>query len=209
MKYVSTTIFTVCLFAGMSVPGFAQSALEQLEQKIRRQMGTAQPAPPVDGRAPAGVAPSRPPGFPARPADDEAGYLGVVADDRQEEGRGVRILEVAPGSPAERAGLRPNDLITGLGGVKIRQLSEMASIVQHVPPDGVLEFEILRGDGAKTIKVAFGRRPQPRPSEERTPPPVPVPVPAQDVESRLAAMERRIAELEERISLLEQALRKE
>ncbi|NLX94772.1 MAG: PDZ domain-containing protein [Rhodopirellula sp.] len=203
MKYVPTAFLTVCLFAGMSVPGFTQSALEELEQKIRRQMGTAQPA------APANVVPSRPPGFPARPADDEAGYLGVVADDRQEEGRGVRILEVAPGSPAERAGLRPNDLITGLGGVKIRQLSEMASIVQHVPPDGVLEFEILRGDGAKTIKVAFGRRPQPRPSEERTPPPVPVPVPAQDVESRLAAMERRIAELEERISLLEQALRKE
>jgi hypothetical protein len=79
----------------------------------------------------------------------ERGYLGVVADDRQEHGKGVRITRVYPGTAAEKYGLRPQDLIIGLGGTRVEQM----------PPGGRLLFDILRGGQPLKVDVTFGRRP--------------------------------------------------
>jgi hypothetical protein len=182
----------------------AQSALKELEQKIRQQLGAAEATPaPADPRASTPVA-APPAGIATKP--EKPGYLGLVADDPQQHGQGVRILEVTPGGPADRAGLRANDLIVGLGGVKIRELSEMAAVVEHVPPDGVLEFQVIRDNQPLTRKVTFGRKP-PQPGKEPTVR-QPVPVVPQSVESRMGMLERRIEDLEQRVILLEQALRK-
>jgi hypothetical protein len=75
-----------------------------------------------------------------------------------------------PDGPADKAGFKPQDLITRVGGVPIRQMTELAAILQQMTPGATLSFEVLRGDGKQDLSVVFGRRPpEPRPS----PPPAP------------------------------------
>lgn len=152
----------VALMVGLSAaqPAMAQSALKRLEELIRSGQPSAAPE-----EAPSAGAPSVPP--PARPAPaaagQEKGYLGVVADDREDRGRGVRVLEVKPVSPADIAGFRPNDLITSVGGIRVREMDELAAVLAEMAPGDVLEFDILRDERSRKIEVTFGRRAKPEP----------------------------------------------
>jgi hypothetical protein len=94
----------------------------------------------------------------------------VLADDKDDRGRGVRLLRVVPGGPADQAGLKPRDLITRLGGVPIRQMTELTAILQQMSPGATLSFEILRGDRKQELSVIFGHRPpeqRPLPPKEQ------------------------------------------
>ncbi len=218
----------------------AQTALEKLEKAIRKQLklpeGAAQPA----QEAPAEESPDRP-GSPGKAeksgpeAAQERGYLGAVVDDRKDRGRGVRVERLIPGGPAERAGLRVGDLVTGLGGIRVRQMSDFAAIVEQVAPGNSLTFEILRGENRQMIDVVFGprtggKKPAPAasakaPDADRRPgapvprPPAPSPEPAPGAEKLTleppaapnppagAKDDRaRIENLERRLELLERRL---
>ena len=61
----------------------AQTAFEQLEQQVRTAVGQPAGGPPA---AAAGHA-----------AGQSQGYLGLIADDRQSSGKGIRIMEIVAG----------------------------------------------------------------------------------------------------------------
>jgi C-terminal processing protease CtpA/Prc len=82
---------------------------------------------------------------PSPAVSTERGYLGAVVDDRDDRGRGVRIVRTIPGGPAEKAGLSKGDLITGVGGLRVRQIAEFAGALEQVVPGNSLTFEVLRG----------------------------------------------------------------
>jgi len=185
----------------------AQAALDRLEQQIRKQLQQEQdkPAPAAKGRR-------------------EPGYLGLVADDQKDRGRGVRILEVRPGGPADKAGLKPGDLVTGLAGMRLRQMSEMTVILGQVPAGGSVMFEVLRDGAKQRIEVVAGRRPQPELPGADAPAPQPKPQPADapgvkaplpapeaapppDDRARIEQLQRRVEALEKRVAELEAQLR--
>ena len=59
---------------------------------------------------------------------------------------GCKISGASPGSPAARAGLQENDIITRIDDVEILNLHDfMYKIREHKPGD-TLEVELLRGD---------------------------------------------------------------
>lgn len=152
-------------------PVAAQAFLEQLEQLVRKQVASAaDPAsvPPPPNPAPKPAAASQ--GSAETASAQERGYLGIVTDDRQDRGRGVRILEVRPDGPGEKAGLRAQDLITGLGGVRVRAMRDLAPILEQVPPGGTLAFDLLRDQQAIKLEVTFGRRPASATLPEPPPP---------------------------------------
>ncbi len=100
----------------------------------------------------------------------EPGYLGAELDDSQEGGRGIRVLQVVAGSPAEAAGLVAGDLITGANREPVRNLETLAGILAQVPPGNTVSFDVLRQHpvrGAETHKVqaTLGLRP----SDEQSP----------------------------------------
>jgi len=166
MAWVTGTIVLCVWLAPANVR--AQTALEKLEKAIRKQLklpeGANQPAPETPGdRAAEGENPDKAasPGKPEKPAAEPAqdrGYLGAVVDDRKDRGRGVRVERIIPGGPADRAGLRVGDLVTGLGGIRVRQMSDFAAIVEQVAPGNSLTFELLRGENREKIDVVFGPR---------------------------------------------------
>ncbi len=58
----------------------------------------------------------------------------------------VEIVEVAPGSPAERAGLRAEDLIVGIDGDPIERVDDVQRRMTHEVIDRPLALSVLRGD---------------------------------------------------------------
>ena len=59
---------------------------------------------------------------------------------------GVEVVEVAAGSPAERAGLRAEDLIVELGGRPIERVDDVQRAMTHEVIGQRLLTRVVRGD---------------------------------------------------------------
>ena len=105
------------LAAGSAV---AQPALDRVEQQIRQRLQAGEP-----GQGGAGAA-------------KQPGYLGIVADDREDRGRGARLLEVLAGSPAAKAGLKVGDLVTSVNDQPVRELDDMTRLLELRPAGSVV-----------------------------------------------------------------------
>ena len=127
----------VLLAAGLGgiSPAAAQGELDRLESGIRTSNG-----PPVITVAAA-----------------QRVYLGAFADN--EGGRGVRVLSVRPGGPADRAGVQPQDLIVAAAGRRIGLLSELSAILNSLNPGDRLALELLRGNRPLKAEVVLGTPP--------------------------------------------------
>jgi S1-C subfamily serine protease len=82
-------------------------------------------------------------------------YIGIAAGPRPlppharaRLGRtsGVEIVEVAPGSPAQRAGLRAEDLIVELGGRALERVDDVQRLMTHEAIGRPVAVRLLRGD---------------------------------------------------------------
>jgi S1-C subfamily serine protease len=89
-------------------------------------------------------------------------YLGVAggprplpARSRRELGQdtGVEIIEVTPGSPAERAGLRAEDLIVELGGRPVHGVDDIQRLMVGELIGSELEVVLLRGGELKRLRL--------------------------------------------------------
>lgn len=84
-------------------------------------------------------------------------YLGTVPDLAGTPG-GVRLTAVRPGSPAEQAGLRGDDIITRIGDMDIPDLEAMANALRAHRPGDVVNIVFRRGDSTRTVRARLGRR---------------------------------------------------
>ena len=82
-------------------------------------------------------------------------YLGAMADN--DAGRGVKVLSVRSGGPADRAGLQAQDLIVGAAGRKIRLLSELSAILSRLNPGDRLALECRPWNSAAAGRGPLGR----------------------------------------------------
>jgi serine protease Do len=74
-------------------------------------------------------------------------------------GYGALVVEVISGSPAERAGLEPDDVIIRFGDTEIRGSDQLrAAIRSHVPDDKVT-VTYVRGDSTATTDVRLVEKP--------------------------------------------------
>jgi S1-C subfamily serine protease len=89
-------------------------------------------------------------------------YLGVVGGRRPLAPRhaaslgqeaGVGVAEVADGSPAERAGLRPTDTIVGLDGNPVHAAGDLQRLMVEEAIGRRLQMRVLRGDRVVELAV--------------------------------------------------------
>ena len=89
-------------------------------------------------------------------------YIGVVGARRPLAPRhveafgqrgGVGAIEVTPGSPAERAGLRPTDTIVAVNGAPIENAGDLQRLMVSGAIGRTLELRVLRGDEALHIDL--------------------------------------------------------
>ena len=212
MKSILAVILSfIALDGWLAAPrsAMAQSPLGVIEGQIRGQAGqggaAVNPAAPATGRP----------------------YLGAIADDNDDRGRGVRILSVRPGGPAERFGLKAQDLIGGAASSRVRQMADLTAILDLMSPGDRLVLEVLRQGQPQKVEIVLGQQGAvagpaatapvpPAPGNSAAPPPAaegptltPVPsaaAPAQSDSARIEQLHRRIEQLERRVQDLEQTV---
>jgi serine protease Do len=76
-------------------------------------------------------------------------YFGVTV---RPAARGLAILEVSPRSPADRASLRPGDILIGAAEKPLHALKDLEHALSSTR-DGLLEIEFRRGTSARARRV--------------------------------------------------------
>lgn len=102
------------------------------------------------------------------PARSRGAFLGIVAEATLEgaEHEGAKITEIAPTSPAAKAGLRRGDIITKAGDRDIHDFEDLANAMsQHKAGDKV-KLEVMRNGQRKEMTVTLAQRPSSRFLEE-------------------------------------------
>ena len=84
-------------------------------------------------------------------------YLGTVPDMTGAPG-GVRLVGVRTGSPAEKAGLRGDDIITRIGSIETPDLQAMTDALRSHKPGETVEIVVRRGAKVATLRATLGER---------------------------------------------------
>ncbi len=105
------------------------------------------------------------------------GYLGVVPQALTEEmaqalglsdSHGALIASISPGTPADKAGLREEDVIVEIDGKAVRDVTEFRWRIAEYEPGTKVEMKIFRDGKYKTISVTLDNHPDDRPQKEIT-----------------------------------------
>jgi Do/DeqQ family serine protease len=97
------------------------------------------------------------------------GYLGVAPQEITQEMRdamnlsesgGVLIRDVVSGTPADKAGLKPGDVITKFDDKQMTGVEQFREIVAEVKPGTTVSIEFIRDNEHKTINVKLEEFPE-------------------------------------------------
>lgn len=69
--------------------------------------------------------------------------------------RGAYVVEIIPGSPAEKAGLQPSDIIVLAGGKRIDTMEELVAAVREAGFDARLEIGFYRRGERRSVTVTL------------------------------------------------------
>jgi S1-C subfamily serine protease len=92
----------------------------------------------------------------AEPAQPSRGWLGVLLGDAVDGG--VELVAVAPGGPADRAGLRRGDLVVRAGEREVTCLDDLEAALSSRRAGQALAIELLRQGHPVSVTVELGRR---------------------------------------------------
>jgi membrane-associated protease RseP (regulator of RpoE activity) len=117
-----------------------------------------------------------PPAPPATQDDDfdqtftfftDGGYLGVYAEDINKDNmsrynlrqvRGVAITRVVNDSPAEKAGLRKDDVILRIDNENVTSVRKLNRLVSEIAPDQTVRVTISRAGAEQELTATMARR---------------------------------------------------
>jgi S1-C subfamily serine protease len=96
-----------------------------------------------------------------KPQDKPAksGFLGIriaVTDDEH-----IKIMEVIPGAPADKGGLKAEDIVIKMDGKDVKGLEAFREAVLAHKPGDKITLTVKRGDKEMEIKITAGEAPPP------------------------------------------------
>lgn len=99
----------------------------------------------------------------------EGSYLGVfleevtaerVKDLGLSEERGAIVMKVVEGGPAEKAGLKENDVVISFNGRRVDSVRELQRLLSETPAERAISIEVIRGGGRQTLNATLSKRSQ-------------------------------------------------
>jgi serine protease Do len=98
--------------------------------------------------------------------NEGASWLGVESQEISSEKakelklpaeRGVLLERIVPDSPAAKAGLKDNDVITEINGQRVEGAAQFRRMIHEIPAGRSAQFTIWRDGRAQTISVTLGK----------------------------------------------------
>lgn len=95
------------------------------------------------------------------------GYLGIEMVEISKENaakfglssvRGVGVDKIVAGSPAERAGIAPGDVIVRVNGEEITSTQKLSRLIGEIAPDHQARISVIRNGSEKELTVTIGKR---------------------------------------------------
>lgn len=169
--------------------------LKDIERMIDEQLGGRKAAPPVEPKPEPRAEPkpepkpepkAEPKPFVPRaeaPARKPRGFMGVATDKLGEDEKkdlkvqnGIKVAEVVKDGPADKAGIKVDDVITTIDGRSVDSPQEVPVIVQAAGAGTAVKVEIVRDGKKQTLEVTLARHPAdseqgaaPKPEDPKAP----------------------------------------
>lgn len=96
----------------------------------------------------------------------KSGYLGISAKDVVKETAeqyglplGALVVEVTPGSCAERGGIKAKDIITNLGGKKVETMSDLTRALARYEGGEEVTVTVYRNGGETVLTITLDAKP--------------------------------------------------
>src|ERR1700676_1077726 len=98
--------------------------------------------------------------------DEGASWLGVESQEISSEKakelklpaeRGVLLERIVPDSPAAKAGLKDNDVITEINGQRVEGAAQFRRMIHEIPAGRSAQFTVWRDGHAQTVSVTLGK----------------------------------------------------
>ena len=94
----------------------------------------------------------------------EKGYLGVYLEDLDKETKeemdvngGVLIVGVVEGSPAEKSGLKDEDIVIEFDQEIVKDSDQFRKMIGNIPPNKMIRLNIIRDGKKVSLSVRLGR----------------------------------------------------
>lgn len=82
-------------------------------------------------------------------------FLGVFPGEDETQ---ASIAEVIPGSPAERAGIKPGDVIVKFDGQSLKRYADFLALLGKKKPEDKVQVQVRRGEETLDLTVTLGPR---------------------------------------------------
>ena len=98
----------------------------------------------------------------------QTSFLGVAVTDidpdrvsrlKLKEERGIEVTHVAEGSPADKAGIAPGDVLLTYNGENILSSQQFVRLVQETPVGRKVKIQLWRNDKTESVTAAIGSAP--------------------------------------------------
>ena len=93
-------------------------------------------------------------------------YVGVSLDPSVSGGAGIAksastngAAPIAPGGPADKAGLQAGDVITAVNGAHVASVNQFVATIADYAPGKTVTLTVNRGGQTKSIKLTLGSQP--------------------------------------------------
>jgi len=91
-----------------------------------------------------------------KPTPKKPGILGIQAEPVE---GGVRIIGLMKDFPAEKSGLKKDDLVTAVNGKKVKDVDELRSLLAETGEGSKVKVEYKRGDKVSEVSVTLAAAP--------------------------------------------------
>ncbi|HEX8478224.1 MAG TPA: PDZ domain-containing protein, partial [Telluria sp.] len=73
---------------------------------------------------------------------------------------GAIIAGVVRGGPADKAGMRPGDILANVDGKQVASTTDMLNLIAQLAPGGKTRMTVIRKNRETTVEVTVGKRPK-------------------------------------------------
>jgi serine protease Do len=128
----------------------ADRATQEVEQNLQRVL----------------QAPDGDTGLAVLAGDEGASWLGVESQDVNADKakelklpaeRGVLLGRIVPDSPAAKAGLKENDVITEINGQRVEGEAQFRRMIREIPAGRTVQLTVWRDGRAQSVSVTLGK----------------------------------------------------